>query len=242
MLVFWTLPGILVLALVSVLFPLVQLWHIHPLELLRSGSQVLSEHDPQTRSWSFHLDTLLPPTLSMALRNLARTHWRAMILLLSLCCSSGLLTLTLHGILTLRQTLQGTVLGDFVLLQTAVPQVCGVLFTMLFAILSLADMLIMQVSERQQEIGVLQALGWRPKMIRNMFLQEGYVLAIMGILPGIGIALGVLLAQKQYLPPLAVVGIIGTVLVLMSSGVLIGILPALRVIERLSLVHILRTE
>ncbi len=241
-LVFWTLPGILALAFVSLLFPLLQLWHIHPLELLRSGSQVLSEHGPQARSWSLRVGILLPPTLSMALRNLTRTRWRAVILLLSLCCSSGLLTLTLHGILTLRQTLQGTLLGDFVLLQTAVPQVCGVLFTIVLAILSLADMLIMQVRERQQEIGVLQALGWRPQMIRNMFLQEGYVVAIMGILPGIGIALGVLLAQKQYLPPLTVAGIIGTVLVLMSSGVLIGILPALRVIERLSLIHILRTE
>ncbi len=103
-------------------------------------------------------------------------------------------------------------------------------------------MLVMQVRVRQQEIGVLQALGWRPHMIRNIFLQEGYVLAILGILPGIGIALGVLLAQKQYLPPLTIASIIGTVLVLMSSGVLIGILPALRVIQHLSLMHILRTE
>ncbi|GCE10600.1 FtsX-like permease family protein [Tengunoibacter tsumagoiensis] len=234
-LVLWTLPGILALALISLLVPLWQLWRVRPLELLRSGSRVV-------RGSQRTLPFQLPTALSMTVRNLARSRWRALILLVSLFCSSGLLTLTLHGILTLRQTLQGTLLGDFVLLQTAIPQLCGVLFTMILAVLSLADLLIMQVRERQQEIGVLQALGWRPGMIRGMFLQEGLLLALLGIVPGIGAALWIVLAQKQYLPPLTVAEVAATVLLLLLAGVLVGILPALRVINRLSVLQVLRAE
>src|SRR5258708_2996889 len=40
--VVWTLPTMLVMALVSILYPLWQIWHIRPAELLRAGSTVSS--------------------------------------------------------------------------------------------------------------------------------------------------------------------------------------------------------
>ncbi len=96
------------------------------------------------------------------MRNLARSRPRTVITVGSLFLSAILLVLMFSGILALRQTLVGTLLGDFVLLQTAVPQIAGCVFAVLLSFLSVADLLLLRVRERQQEIALLQAIGWRP--------------------------------------------------------------------------------
>ncbi|PZW19494.1 FtsX-like permease family protein [Thermosporothrix hazakensis] len=234
--VVWTLPGIVLLALLSVSVPMWQLWRIKPGELLRQGAIIVRERK-QERKGVFRW-----PLLGMAMRSVMRARWRTWILLGSLFCSSCLLLLTLHGIVQFRATLQGTLLGDYVLLQTAVPQICAILFTTLLAILSLADLLVMQVQQRRKEIGVLRALGWYERLIQRQFLTEGCLLALTGVVPGVLVATGVLLVQRQMPPLLVFASLLGVVFALLLLGVLLGILPALRAIRRLSLLNVLRAE
>src|SRR5215470_4482181 len=122
--------------------------------------------------WSF-----MPSTGALVLRNLARSRPRTLITVVSLFLSAILLVVMFSGILALRQTLTGTLLGDFVLLQTAVPQIAGCVLAVLLSFLSVADLLLLQVRERQQEIGLLRAVGWRPGVVRWLFMQEGLILA-----------------------------------------------------------------
>jgi putative ABC transport system permease protein len=56
-------------------------------------------------------------------------------------------------------------------------------------ILSAAIVMTMAVTERTREIGTLRALGTRPAGILKMFLAEGIVIAIVGCVAGVVLAL-----------------------------------------------------
>jgi putative ABC transport system permease protein len=71
-------------------------------------------------------------------------------------------------------------------------------------ILSAAIVMTMAVTERTREIGTLRALGTRPSGIRNLFLAEGLVLAVVGCVAGALFAFvvrAVLNASGIILPP-----------------------------------------
>ena len=108
--------------------------------------------------------------------------------------------------------------------------------------LSVADLLLLQVRERQQEIGLLRAVGWRPVFVQRMFILEGLSLAFCGALPGVLVALLILTAQHT------VQGAIPSPLIALSSllaMLLIGAfatLPAIRMAERMQVAEVLRAE
>ena len=235
----WTLPAVLVLALLSALYPLWQIGRIRPAEVLRAGSTVVSGHEG---GWFTQLVARLPAMSSFALRNLTRSRVRSLIAIGSLFLSAVLLTVMVDGLLAFRETLQGTLLGNYVLLQTAIPQLAGAAFAVLLTFLSVADLLLLQVRERQREIGLLQAIGWRPSMVQRMFVQEGLTLALVGTIPGVLVALSILLARHatQTIVPLPVVGL-GAVLLMVLVATL-ATLPALRATHRMQLMDVLRTE
>jgi putative ABC transport system permease protein len=71
-------------------------------------------------------------------------------------------------------------------------------------ILSAAIVMTMAVTERTREIGTLRALGTRPSGIRNLFLAEGFLLAVTGCVAGAVFALivrAILNASGIVLPP-----------------------------------------
>ncbi len=235
----WTLPAMLVMALLSSLYPLWQIWRIQPAEILRAGTSIAPARG---RFLSLPLWSFMPSTGALVLRNLARSRPRTLITVVSLFLSAILLVVMFSGILALRQTLTGTLLGDFVLLQTAVPQIAGCVLAVLLSFLSVADLLLLQVRERQQEIGLLQAVGWRPGMVRRLFVQEGLILALLSTLPGVLAAQWILSVQHsvQHLVPAPLVAL-GAVLLMMCISALAA-LPALRAMNRVQVVDVLRAE
>lgn len=178
----------------------------------------------------------------LALRNLGRARWRTAIAIGSLFLSALLLTVMVNGLLAFRQSLQGTLLGTDILLQTAVPQVAGVSFALMLSFLSVADLLLLQVRERQKEIGLLQAVGWRPAIVQRLFVQEGLTIAVIGTIPGVLVALMVLLAQHaaQGAIPALLVGLGAVALMLLAAAG--ATIPAVRAAGRLPLMEVLRGE
>jgi hypothetical protein len=237
--VIWTLPVMLAFAFISILYPLWQLWHIRPAELLRAGSTVSSG---QARLLGSRIGGLLMPIGTLVIRNLGRSRTRALIAALSLFLSALLLMVMVNGVLALHQALQGTLLGDYVLLQTAVPQIAGCVIAIVLTFLSVADLLLLQVRERQKEIGLLQAVGWRPWAIQRLFVQEGLVLAMSGAIPGVLMAQWIVSMQhatQDILPtPLVALGAVSLLLLVAACAAI----PALRVLSRLQVADMLRAE
>jgi len=69
----------------------------------------------------------------------------------------------------------------------------GVIF--LISAVGIANTILMAIHERMKEIGVMRAMGFRPREIRLLFTLEGTMVGIMGAL--IGIVLGALLNAYQ---------------------------------------------
>ena len=239
LIVAWTLPALLVMSLLSSLYPLWQLWHIRPAEILRAGSPASSSR-ASLLGWP--LWSLVPPVASLVIRNLARSRPRTLVTVGSLFLSAVLLVLMFSGTLALHQTLVGTLLGDFVLLQTAVPQIAGCVFAVLLTFLSVADLLLLQVRERQQEIGLLQAIGWRPGLVQQLFMQEGLTLAIISTIPGVLVALEILAIQHnvQSIIPPPLVALSAVLLMLLVAS--LATIPALRALKRVQVIDVLRAE
>ena len=237
--VIWTIPVMLAFACISILYPLWQLWHIRPAELLRAGSTVSSGKSKLPGS---RIGGRLMPISTLVLRNLSRSRMRTLMTVLSLFLSALLLVVMFTAVLSLHQALQGTLLGDYVLFQTAVPQIAGCVIALALTFLSVADLLLLQVRERQQEIGLLLAVGWRPGWIQRLFVQEGLILALSGALPGVLVAQWIVSMQhatQDMLPtPLVALGAVG-LLVLVAACAAI---PALRAVSRLQVVDMLRAE
>jgi hypothetical protein len=129
----------LAFAWMSILYPLWQIWHIRPAELLRTGS---SASTGKARLLGSRFAGVIIPVGTLVLRNLGRSRIRALIVVLSFCFSALLLMIMLNGVLAPHQALQGTLLGDDVLFQTAVPQIVGCVIALVLTLLSVADLLL----------------------------------------------------------------------------------------------------
>ena len=237
--VLWTLPVMLAFALTSTLYPLWQIWHIRPAELVRSGSSVSS--GTSSRAGSRFVGGLMPIG-SLVLHNVSRSRTRALLAVLSLFFSALLLMVMFNSLLAQHQALQGTLLGDYVLLQTAVPQIAGCVIALVLTFLSVADLLLLQVRERQKEIGLFHAIGWRPWAIQRLFAQEGLLLAIGGTIPGVLVSLWILSSQHVVQHIASVPLIACGVVVLMLLVAILAILPAMRAVSRMRVVDLLRAE
>jgi putative ABC transport system permease protein len=236
--VIWTLPFMLVFALISILYPLWQIWRLRPAAFLRTGSSLSSGKAILLGSRL----GLLMPIGTLVLRNLGRSLVRTLITVLSLFLSAALLVVMFTGVLSLHQALQGTLLGDYVLLQTAVPQIAGCVIAIILTFLSVADLLLLHVMERQREIGLLQAVGWRPAWIQRLFVQEGLTLAMLGTIPGVLVAQWILRMQHatQSIVPAPMLALSAVLLMVLVAAC--AAIPALRALSRMEVADVLRSE
>ncbi len=233
-----TLPVLLVLVILSSLYPLWQIWHIRPAGLLRAETVASSQRTQRIVRTQVGLSTLS----SMALHNLQRMRTRSLITLLSLFLSAALLVVMIESLLAFQQALQGTLLGSYILLQTAIPQLAGALFALALTFLSVADLLLLHLRERRHEIGLLLAVGWRLRHVQQLFVQEGLTLTFMGTIPGTVVAAILLLSQHgiQSLSTVLAIGLSTILLMVLVSA--FATVPALRALTRVQLVEVMRAD
>ncbi|RLA04431.1 MAG: ABC transporter permease [Gammaproteobacteria bacterium] len=94
------------------------------------------------------------------------------------------------------------------------------------------NVMLVSVSQRTAEVGLLKALGAPSSQILKLFLTEAFLLSISGAIVGLGIGLGgawIVRALYPAIPAHAPLwAIIGGVIIALISGLLFGWLPARR--------------
>jgi putative ABC transport system permease protein len=126
---------------------------------------------------------------------------------------------------------------------TVAAVVIGII-TLLGAAIGLMNIMLVSVSERTKEIGLIKAVGGRKASVRSQFLLEAVIISLLGA--GIGIALGIFLGNMvgvllstSFLIPWG--WIISGVVICSATGLLAGLYPAVKA-SRLNPIEALRYE
>lgn len=109
----------------------------------------------------------------------------------------------------------------------------------------IATILMITVTERTAEVGLLRALGCTRAQVRNMFLGEAITLGLLGGIAGVFVVVLLVITVAHLIPKLPIALsmdiVIAALLVSMLIGLVAGVNPALRA-TRLSPIDALRAE
>jgi len=129
---------------------------------------------------------------------------------------------------------QDAVLDTFDQIFTALTLTVGGIAAISLAVAGvlIMNVMLVSVSQRTNEVGVLKAVGAAPKQIVTLFLAEAALLSLLGALVGLGVGLGGSWLVSQVYPSLNMTPPIWAVLaaagVAVATGLVFGILPARR--------------
>jgi putative ABC transport system permease protein len=118
------------------------------------------------------------------------------------------------------------------------------LISLLVGSIGIANIMLVSVTERTREIGIMKAIGGQSRTILSLFLIESIIHGLIGAVIGtiVGLAGGVVGAQALGLEPvLPVAWIVAAIVIGVVVGVLAGLYPATRA-ARLQPVQALRYE
>jgi hypothetical protein len=222
-----TFPMLFCLTLLCVAYPTWQLYRLRPAEVLRSG-QALPRNRRQATSGMFYRWGI---------------HFQARMLLVLACffCSALLLTTMAYSLLSFYQSLQGTLLGNYILLQTGLLQLAGGTTALALTFTCVTDVLLLQVRERQCELALMQAVGWRVSLLQRQFLREGILLTLVSAFPGVLVACSLLFLYHATFS-LALLAPALAIMLLLILLVMGATLPAIHLVSRIPLVSALRSS
>ena len=117
--------------------------------------------------------------------------------------------------------------------------------SLLVGAVGITTILMITVTERTSEVGLLRALGSTRSQVRNLFLGEAVMLGLVGGLAGVLVIALLVVAVRLFVPglPVALKGdiVLVALLVSMLIGLMAGVRPALNA-TRLSPIDALRAE
>jgi len=123
---------------------------------------------------------------------------------------------------------------DLLLIDKAVVVIAGL--ALVIGGISVTNTMVLSVSERQRELGLLAAVGWSPRQIAGLIFGEGIGLSLIGAALGLGagialsrLAVDALSASAFVTPHVTAWGLGRGLLVGVAIGVLGGVYPAWRV-------------
>jgi len=161
-------------------------------------------------------------------------RWRRHLLTLAcLGVATALLAAFVLVTVRLRGVLCSTFLGQFLIIEVGPRHLLTAVLCLGLAGLAVAELMSLNVSERRGELELLAALGWRPTTLRLLIAAEGALAGLAGGCLGVGLAVYALAAYYGA----AAIGLIPPALavlpVLVLTGFLGALLPALAVGGRL---------
>ncbi|HET7567736.1 MAG TPA: FtsX-like permease family protein, partial [Gaiellaceae bacterium] len=147
------------------------------------------------------LDALRPPVsarrrarpvrrlVTLALVNLTRLPVRTLLGASGLTIGVAALAVLIGIERAFQGTLVGTLLGNAVSLQVRGADFAAIALTLALAALSVADVVYLNLRERQAELVTLRTFGWTNRHLRVIVLLEGFGLGLLGSFAGAVLAL-----------------------------------------------------
>jgi putative ABC transport system permease protein len=125
----------------------------------------------------------------LAVVNVARTPARSLVGAVSLAVGVAALTVVTALTFAFRGVAVGTLLGDAVAVQVRGVDYVAVVSTVGLGVLSVADVVFLNLRERASELATFRALGWRPSALRRLVVAEGAIIGFAGSMGGAALGL-----------------------------------------------------
>ncbi|GAA0450194.1 ABC transporter permease [Alkalibacillus silvisoli] len=210
--------------LIYLLGAVVPIWmtkRIRPYEAIQSGEiSKTSKRMFRTRG-----------LLTMAWSHFVGKWKRSLLSIISIALPTALLGLFLYITFQLRGVMYTSLLGEYVALEVGPTHYVAIVISLIIAILTTAEIIWQNVSERSEEISLLQAIGWRSSRIRGLILAEGmYSGLCASIVSMVGVVLTIYGIYGEF--PIGELGfIILTGLIPVVVGLIGTIIPAERAVR-----------
>jgi putative ABC transport system permease protein len=127
---------------------------------------------------------------TLALANLSRTPGRTLLGAMSLTIGVAALTMLLAITVAFRGAATGTLLGEAITLQVRTVDYIAVAVTIALGIVSVADVLYLNISERASELALFDAVGWTEGILNRLVITEAIGMGLIGGALGAGLGLG----------------------------------------------------
>ena len=178
---------------------------------------------------------------ALALLNVARTPGRSLVAAVSLGAGIAALTLLTAVTFAFRGMIVGSLLGDAVALQVRSVDYIAAGATVALGVLSVADVLFLNIRERAAELAALRSFGWRDGALARLVITEGAIIGVAGSLAGAGLGLAAASALSGQLPA----RLLAIAAAAVAAGVIVTAAAALApaaLLRRLPAAHLLAEE
>ena len=127
--------------------------------------------------------------MTMAVINVVRTPGRALIGAASLAVGVAALTALTGVTMAFRGVVIGSLLGDAVSVQVRGVDYIAVAATLVLGLLAVADVLLLNITERAAELATIRSFGWRESALGRLVVTEGAIIGLAGSAIGAGLGL-----------------------------------------------------
>jgi putative ABC transport system permease protein len=179
--------------------------------------------------------------IGLAATNVLRTPGRSLIGAVSLAVGITALTMLAALSLAFRGVVVGSLLGNAIAVQVRSVDYIAVGATVVLGVLAVADVMLLNITERAAELAAIRAFGWRESTLSRLVVTEGVIIGLGGSLAGAALGLGAAATFAGQAPgPLYLVAAAAVV-----AGVLVtaaaAVLPT-RALRRLPAAHLLAAD
>lgn len=189
---------------------------IAPLEAMRTGEiSKTSRRFMRTRS-----------LFSMSFNHLMGTWRRSLLSIVAIAVPTGLLAFFLYVTFRLKGVMYTTWLGQYVALEVGPQQYVAMVAALLIAVLTTAEVMWQNVSERQPEIALLKSVGWRNRDVRSLILLEGGFTGLGAGIIGLAIAFGIIGFMYRQVPYQHIGFLLATGAIPIITGFVGALLPS----------------
>src|SRR5699024_6332297 len=206
--------------LLGAVFPSLLVRHIAPYEAMRTaeisktGTRVL-----RTKG-----------LISMAFNHFIGKWKRSLLSIVSIALPTSLLAVFLFVTYRLKGVMYTTLLGQYTALEVGPVQYTAIVVALIIAILTTAEIMWQNIAEREQEIALLKAIGWKNRHVRILVLIEGIVSGIIAATLSLGLALGLTWMLYGHIPMKDIQFILLTGLIPIVIGFIGTIFPSERAV------------
>jgi hypothetical protein len=156
---------------------------------------------------------------------------RSFLSVISIALPTALLAVFLYITFRLKGIMYTSLIGEYVALEIGPAHYVAVIVSLIIAILTTAEITWQNVSERKEEISLLQAIGWRRWGIRRLILAEGLFSGLFAALIGLSIAFLMMWGLYGAFPTEEIAFILATGLIPVTIGLVGTIFPAERAVR-----------